>query len=143
MQSIPKHHWLFAFRSIFTSRLKGIGKMVWIGQTEPEGVPEGRQPHQITIVPYVGTWFFGGFGMGVAYQIKDLGNTPPYVVQRCGAVEIFDFAHSTYAKISCKTSTLLRCEVEQLKSTVEVKFVQSKRHNIIEKHLLKMFFNLC
>ena len=35
-----------------------------------------------------------------------------------GAVEIYDFIHSTYAKISCKTSTILRCEVEQLKLTV-------------------------
>ena len=60
----------------------------------PKGVPEGRQPHQITIVPYVGTWFFGGFDMGVAYQIKDLGNTPPYAIRR-----MEKFVHSKRQKI--------------------------------------------
>ena len=41
----------------------------------PLGVTRrSRQPHQFTCVPYVGTWFIGGFDIDVAYQIKDLGN---------------------------------------------------------------------
>ena len=48
------------------------------------------------------------------------------MVQRCGAVEIFDFANSTYAKISRKASHL-GDEDARMKSTAEVKFVYSKK----------------
>ena len=34
-----------------------------------------RQPHRLNCAPYVGACFVGGFDIGVACQIKDLGNT--------------------------------------------------------------------
>ena len=72
------------------TKLKEEEKIGWNGQTETEGkrleklfgivksnrrvTRRSRQPHQFTCVPYVGTWFIGGFDIDVAYQIKDLGN---------------------------------------------------------------------